>query len=182
MEQMKFIIVAIVIVFILLSQSTYSCANFNTWQYYATYTEVFENGLLVDTSLNLRPSENIILANNFQHHIVIGSTPTDNKLPLESAAKHHAITLLLINNGLKSIKSYRTIVNTDYADQVIMTYAGVVEFPIKTISYKCTKGNNIIEGVFEINFSPVAFPTMWPYLKIKNRFSVFTKNFIDLLY
>ena len=179
---MKFIIVAILIVFLISSQSTYSCVNFNTWQYYATYTEVFENGLLVDTNLNLRPSENIFLANNFQRHIVTGSATTDNKLPLESAAKHHAITLLLINNGLKSIKSYRTLVNTDYADKVTMTYDGVVEFPIKAISYKYTKGNNTIEGVFEINFSPVAFPTVWPYLKLKNRISVFGKKFIDILY
>jgi hypothetical protein len=179
---MKFIIVAFIIVLLISSQTTYGFANTDTWRSYAAYTEVFENGLLVKTNLELRSSEKNFLANNFQRYIVTGSSTTDNKLPLEAVAKHHAIMLLLINNGLKSIKSRRTIVNTDYSDKVTMTYVGVVEFPIKIISYKYTQGNNTLECVFEINFSPVAFPTAWPYLKLKNRVLGFVKNFIDILY
>ena len=164
------------------SQSSYCYANTDAWYCYATYTEISENGLLSETNLDLRPSKNIFLANDFQRYTVTGSTTTDNNLPLDSAAKHHAIIMLLVNNGLKSVKSYRTLVNTEYADKIILTYAGVVEFPIKTISYKYPAGNKTIEGVFEINFSPVAFPTAWPYLKLKNKVSDFIKNLTDLLY
>lgn len=179
--QMKLITAAIAIVFILATHSAHSCANPDTWQYYATYTEVFKNGLLVDTNLDLRPSDNIFLATNFQRYIITGSTTTDNKLPLESAAKHNAISSLLINNGLKHIKNHRNIVNTIYTDLTIMDYVGVVKFPIKIISYQCSTENNTIEAVFEIDFSPIAFPTTWPYLKLKKRTADFTKNIIDLL-
>ena len=136
--------------------------------YYARYQIRSENGMIVNSSLELIPASEEFRIEGFRRVRVSGTASGTNGIDAESSAIHDAVTKLLVASGLKSINSLRHMVHTDTAagngDVAILNYEGVVCFPVSIQSRKAGGGSSLYRIDAEIDFAPLAFPTRWSAL------------------
>lgn len=159
--------IGLLVLTLLLQPSTALC---ETSIYYARYQMRTENGMIVQSSLELIPAQEEFRIEGFQRFRVSGTARGSNEIDAESAAIHDAVTKLLVMSGLQSVNSLRRMVHTDAVsgngDVAVLNYEGVVCFPVSIESRKAGGGSNLYRIDAEIDFAPLAFPTRWSALYI----------------
>lgn len=143
--------------------------------YYIKYDIKSSKNRLVDDNLLMVPSKNDFRTEKFSQILisgVISADPGESNEATQQRIKENALKNILVNNGLKSVK-------TKDHDTVI-SYEGVIMTPLTLKKKTYLEDQN--EYVYEVrvDFCPIAFPDRWEKLKMKHRIKEMVNDFFQL--
>lgn len=102
---------------------------------------------------------------------VISATPGESIEPVEKRIKENALKNILVNHGLKSVKT------KDY--DTVVSYEGVVITPLTLKKSIYIEANNGYEYEAGVEFSPIAFPDRWESLNFKAKIKGMLDDFFQ---
>ncbi len=136
--------------------------------YYARFSIASRNGVIVESKLEMRPTDTEYRMDGFERIQAVGIADPSAGLDIASAAKHDAITRILTIHGLKSISATGWMLNALSDDRVQMNYEGVIRYPLRIVEERFEDG--LYRSDLEVDFSPLSFPDRWSYLAVKYQF------------
>ncbi|WP_300461146.1 hypothetical protein [Desulfobacula sp.] len=144
--------------------------------YYIRYDVKSSKNKIIDDNLLMVPAKNDFRAEKFSHFStagVISAARGESKAVIEKQIRENALKTVLVNQGLKSVK-------TKDHDTVI-SYEGLIMTPLNILKNTYDEGNNQYVYDVQIEFSPIAFPDNWKtlngYHNIKQVFDEFFQWF-----
>lgn len=143
--------------------------------YYIRYDVKSTINRIVDDNLLLIPSKNEFRAENFSLFTLTGTISAADRKPSvteENQIRDDALKKLLVQNGLKSLK-------TKDLDTVI-SYEGAIKMPFRIIKKAYIDNDSRLTYESQIEFSPIAFPDRWDYLGTKHKIKTLFQNFFEL--
>ena len=162
---------------ILMSPSPARAANLN---YYVRAEVMSANGIIVNTDLIMVPARKEFRTAKFQTIIVGGNAPTGSQPDCLTAARHNAIVILLMQNGLKSIYSRQYTHNSKLQTVVVMRYEGVVRQPLEILDSRYQPDGSGCSANWSMRYSPIAFPDQWRLLYLRHKFNDYSDAVISL--
>ncbi|MBF0226773.1 MAG: hypothetical protein HQK76_15070 [Desulfobacterales bacterium] len=165
----------IIIFFIISASLLIGCAGNqgynpqNDASYYVRYDMKSQGGIITELDFIMILSEDEFRAEEFTVFYEIGLSEENSKAPPESSALHHAITKILVDHGIKTVKNKKNLINFIYSDETILSYAGVIKAPFKIQKKGYLPDSERYKIEVEICFSPIAFPERWKWLYFKKR-------------
>jgi hypothetical protein len=140
--------------------------------YYIRYDVKSSKNRVIDDNLLMVPAKNDFRAEKFSQFSITGAisaAPGGPKVSIEKRIRENVVKTILVNQGLKSIK-------TKDHDTVI-SYEGRIMTPLNILKNTYDEKNNQYVYDVQIEFSPIAFPDKWKtlnrYHKIKQVFDEF---------
>ncbi len=147
--------------------------------YYARFDMKTVNGVVTRGNLLIVPAKGEYRATDFKVYRINGFSEPEPGVDPESAARHDAVSKLLIANGLKSVENRNTSLKTGAHDETVVSYEGVVRYPA-LIHEKGYTGRNRYAVDMEIQFSPISHPDQWGRLSLKHKLSKTMDNIISI--
>ncbi|MBF0101689.1 MAG: hypothetical protein HQK77_12355 [Desulfobacterales bacterium] len=148
--------------------------------YYVNYETTTMNGILIYSHLSMIPITEEYRAVDFKKYTTDGVSTSSSTMKPEISAVHNAIANLLIEQGLKSVKSKKSIVQQVINDQIQMSYQGVIQFPYDILHQKIDNEKETVNVSIMVWFSPIAFPDQWQKLFYRQKIKEHVKNVLDL--
>jgi hypothetical protein len=136
---------------------------------FVRYTETIRNGILTDAVLVFFPETFGEKDQDFKTYEVTGHADAFPRVPIESAAKHNAISRLLVTHGLKYLEGKQLLRDKNYSDTIIIIYEGFVTIPSVVKSYRYLDDGKTLEGVFNLIFCPAKRPGKSIFQHIRQR-------------
>ncbi|MFZ5573369.1 MAG: hypothetical protein ACOZF0_23445 [Thermodesulfobacteriota bacterium] len=143
--------------------------------YFGRFSMVSRNGMIVESQLELQPTETEYRMEGFQRIRAVGVAAPGAGQDITAAAGHDAVARILWARGLKSVSASGTLYNALADDRVRMNYEGVVRYPFRIVDKQFENG--VYRFDLEVEFAPLAFPDQWSYLGLKYR----TRQTLDWL-
>ncbi|MCD4718333.1 MAG: hypothetical protein K8S13_00530 [Desulfobacula sp.] len=143
--------------------------------YYIRYDVKSSSNRIIDDNLMMIPAKNDFRAEKFSQISatgVISAAPGESKISVEKRIRDDSLKTILVNNGLKSVK-------TKDVDTVI-SYEGVIITPLNILKNTYNEEKSIFLYEVQIEFSPIAFPDKWETLNIKHRVKAIFHDFFQL--
>lgn len=137
--------------------------------YYTRFEVALQDGVVVESRLEMIPVQNEFRTIRFQKVRVTGYADGNATPDAMSAARHDAIQKVLTTYGLKSVSSRAQTINTVSRDVVLMSYEGVVRYPFQEIRNTYLEDESLVQVDMAIAFTPLAFPTEWRFLLWRHR-------------
>ena len=103
---------------------------------------------------------------------VISAAPKDLKVSIEERIRHNALKTILVDFGLKSVK-------TKDHDTVI-SYEGLITTPLNILKHTYDEKQNQYRYEVQIEFSPIAFPDRWKMNHMKHKIKQVMDDFFQL--
>jgi len=152
-----------------------ACAYEGIETYYVRYDVKSSKNKIVDDALLMVPAEKEFRAENFSQISttgVISAAPGESKLSVEKRIRDSSLKNILVNKGLKSIKT------KDY--DTVISYEGVFIAPLNILknTYNEKQGNYFY--AVQVEFSPIAFPDRWETLNMKYKIKEIFHDFFQL--
>ncbi len=144
--------------------------------YYVRYDIKSSANTIIDDNLLMVPAKKEFRAENFSFIRTSGAVSAisgNQKYSVDEQIKKHALSSLLVTNGLKSVKT------RDY--DTVISYEGVFISPLKIIKKNYNSKQNIYEYDVQVEFSPITFPDKWETLKLKHKIKTIFHDFFKLL-
>jgi len=143
--------------------------------YYIKYDIKSSKNKLVDDNLLMVPSKNDFRAEKFSQILisgVISAEPGESNESSQQRIKANALKNILVNNGLKSVKTKD--------NDTVISYEGVIMTPLTLKKNTYLEERN--EYVYEVrvDFCPIAFPDRWEKLNMKHRIKGMVYDFFQL--
>ena len=143
--------------------------------FYIRYDIKSSYNKIIDDNLMMIPAKNDFRAEKFSQILttgVISATPGESKISVKERIKNNSLKTILINNGLKSVKT------KDY--DTVISYEGVIITPFNILktTYNEKQDNYFYEA--QVEFSPIAFPDKWDTLNIKHKIKEMFHDFFQL--
>lgn len=143
--------------------------------YYIRYDVKSSKNRIIDDKLLMVPSKNDFRAEKFSQISttgVISSAPGESNISIDKRIRANSLKTILVNNGLKSVKT------RDY--DTVISYEGVVITPLNILKNTCDNEQNSCFYEVQVEFSPIAFPDKWETLNMKNRIKKIFYDFFQL--
>ena len=102
---------------------------------------------------------------------VISAAPGESDESLQKRIKENALKNILVNNGLKSIKT------KDY--DTVVSHEGVIITPLTIIKNIYAEDQNGYMYEVGVEFSPIAFPDRWEALDLKYKIKELLNDFFQ---
>lgn len=154
-----------------------SLAAENGYDSYMIYVEtVVSEGRTTDSGLVMIPVDNEYRLAGFRRLKSEGSAPAISISALQDAV-NDALARIVVEKGLKSVKSSQEVVDGRYYDITRMRHEGVIKYPYSVKEIKSETPDRIRVEV-EADFSPVSMPSEWGWQGFKKSVS---KSFSDVL-
>jgi hypothetical protein len=143
--------------------------------YYIKYDIKSSKNKVVGDNLLMIPSKNDFRMEKFSRISisgVISAAPGESNESTQQRIKENALKNILINNGLKSVKT------KDY--DTVISYEGVIKTPLtlKKNTYLEEQNEYVYEAM--VDFCPIAFPDKWETLNMKHRIKEMVYDFFQL--
>ena len=126
-------------------------------------------------NLIMVPSKNDFRAEKFSQVSVSGvisATPGESNESTQKRIKENALKTILLNNGLKSVKT------KDY--DTVVSYEGVIITPLTLRKNTYLEERSEYMYEVKIDFCPIAFPDRWETLNMKHRIKEMAYDFFQL--
>ena len=143
--------------------------------YYIKYDVKSSKNAVVDDNLLMVPSKNDFRAEKFSQISVSGvisASPGEPNETTQKRIKENALKNILVNNGLKSIKT------KDY--DTVISYEGVIMTPLTLIKNTYNEAQNGYMYEVRVDFCPLAFPDRWETLSMKHKLKSMVYDFFQL--
>ena len=147
--------------------------------YYVRVDEKTSNGIIIKTNLLMIPANEEYRINGFKKITIRGNSDFNTTLDKKSAAEHNALCNLLINHGLKSVESKKTLINRNSHYEIVVSYEGVVVLPFNIIGQKYLDDGETYEIEMELKFAPITSPDNWSDLHFKNKIKNLIESFFS---
>lgn len=128
-----------------------------------------------DENLIMTPVNNDFRAEKFSQVSVSGvisAAPGESNESVQKRVKENALKNILLNNGLKSVKT------KDY--DTVISYEGVIITPLTFRKNLYIEEQNGYSYEVRVEFSPIAFPDRWEALNLKNKIKEIVNDFLHL--
>lgn len=125
-------------------------------------------------NLIMVPADNDFRAEKFSRISisgVISAAPGESNESVQKRIKENALKNILVNNGLKSIKT------KDY--DTVVSYEGVIITPLTLIKNIYVEDRNGYMYEVRVEFSPIAFPDRWEALNLKHKIKEIVNDFFQ---
>lgn len=146
--------------------------------YYARFDIKSVSGVVTASKLLVVPSAEEFRAEAFRRLAASGRSEGDKDAL--AAARHNALTHLLIDHGLKSVDTKRTTLNMSTHDEIVISYEGVLRLPLNVLKHGYVEGGKAYAVEMEVLFSPLAAPDRWALLSIRSRFSRVFRSIVSV--
>jgi len=153
--------------------ATYPDEGINT--YYIKYDIKSSKNTIVNDNLLMVPSKNDFRAEKFSQISVSGvisAAPGESNESAQKRIKENALKNILLNNGLKSVKT------KDY--DTVISYEGVMMTPLTLVKNTYVKEQNGYLYEVRVEFSPIAFPDRWETLNMRHKIKELVYDFFQL--
>ncbi len=144
-------------------------------RYYIKYDIKSSKNIVMNDNLLMIPAKNDFRAEKFSRISVSGVLSAALGESNESAQKRikeNALKHILLNNGLKSVKT------KDY--DTVVSYEGMIITPLTLIKNTYNEERNGYLYEVRVEFSPIAFPDRWETLNMKYKIKEFFYDFFQL--
>ena len=148
--------------------------------YYLRSDVKTENGIIIEANLLMVPADTDFRKKKYIRFVASGKADINARPDPVSAAKHDALNKLVIANGVKSIKSASTSVNSIQHEESILSYEGFIKSPYAVSHQGYTDNGSKYALEIEVWFSPVAYPSEWSFYYFKKKLSDITRNVISV--
>lgn len=137
----------------------------------------------IKSSANKIQNENLIMApaqNDFRAEKfsripvsgVISAAPGESNESTQKRIRENALKNILLNNGLKSVKT------KDY--DTVVSYEGVIITPLTLVKNIYVEERNGYMYEIGVEFSPIAFPDRWETLNMRHKIKELFYDFFQL--
>jgi hypothetical protein len=153
--------------------ATYPDEGMNT--YYIKYDIKSSKNRLVDDNLLMVPSKNDFRTEKFSQILisgVISADPGESNEATQQRIKENALKNILVNNGLKSVKTKD--------NDTVISYEGVIMTPLTLKKNTYLEERNEYAYEVRVDFCPIAFPDRWEKLNMKHRIKEMVNDFFQL--
>lgn len=150
--------------FILLSSSASTKAQEGIGTYYIRYDVKSSKNKIADDNLLMIPSKNDFRAVSFSQIFSAGfisTAPDGSGVSVETRIRENALKTILVNHGLKSLKT------KDY--DTVVSYEGVIITPLIIHKKTYNEEQNKCFYNVEAEFSPIAFPDKWETMNMTHK-------------
>ncbi len=157
----------------ILIPATYPDEGINT--YYIKYDIKSSKNTIVSDNLLMVPSKNDFRAEKFSRISVSGvisAAPGESDESAQKRIKENALKNILLNNGLKSVKT------KDY--DTVISYEGVVMTPLTLVKNTYVEEQSGYMYEVRVDFCPIAFPDRWETLNLKYKIKEIVYDFFQL--
>lgn len=144
-------------------------------RYYVKYDIKSSKNVIIDDNLLMTPAKNDFRAEKFSRISssgVISAAPGESNESAHKRIKENVLKHILMNNGLKSVKT------KDY--DTVVSYEGVIITPLTLIKNTYVQEQNGYMYEVEVEFSPIAFPDRWEALNLKHKMKELVYDFFQL--
>jgi len=167
------LLLAPLIIFITLSITLHASEGIKT--YYIRYDVKSSKNKIVDDNLMMIPAKNEFRAEKFSQIPTTGAisaTLGESKVSVEKRIRNSSLKAILVNNGLKSIKT------KDF--DTVISYEGVIITPLNITKNSYNEEQNSYFYEVMVEFSPIAFPDRWGTLNIRYKIKEIFYDFFQL--
>lgn len=139
--------------------------------YYIRLDQKSRNGTYETDSMTMIPADEDYRRLSFRTFVIKGRINAASKTDPLTAAKHDAFEMLLLKEGIKSIrnKSQKDMDNT-YEESVI-SYEGYIRTPYRILTQGYSKDGTLFNIDMEVDFAPISYPSEWSFRYIRKKFS-----------
>ncbi len=137
--------------------------------YLVSVETVVSEGMTTDSGLVMVPAANEYRIEGFTRTKSEGSASSASESALQDAV-HDALSRLVVEKGLKSVKSSQELVNGRFYDVTKMRHEGIIKYPYTVKKGKTEKAGEIHVEI-EVDFSPVSMPSEWGWQRFKKTVS-----------
>lgn len=169
----------VLLVVIILVSSLARAAGGHTQLFLARYEIKITDGAIVDTRLIMVPVNTEYRMRGFELLETSGRSAFNSEVGTQSAAQHNALSSLLVKHGLRSVRSRTDLANVTAHDEITLCYEGVLRRPFKLIHQGYLEDRATFNIEMQVWFSPLAFPSEWPYLYKKRMLLDKLQDFIS---
>ncbi len=131
---------------------------------------------IINDNLLMVPANKDFRTEKFSHFSTTGAisaAPGESKITIDRQIRDNALKTILMNHGLKSIKT------KDH--DTVASYEGIIITPVNIIQKTYNERQNNYFYKARIEFSPIAFPDKWKSLNMKYKLKELFYDFLQLL-
>lgn len=172
---LPYMLVPVQIIFLITPVSTIH-AEEGIGTYYIRYDVKSSKNRIINDNLLMVPATNDFRAEKFSRISttgVISAAPGGSKTSIETRIRDNALKAILINKGLKSVKT------KDY--DTVISYEGIIIPPLNILKNTYHEDQNQYVYDVQIEFCPIAFPDKWETLNMKCNIKQIIYDFFQLL-
>lgn len=150
-------------------------ANEGIQTYYIRYDVKSSGNKIIEDNLLMVPAKNEFRAEKFSQFYttgVISAAPAGPGESIEQRIRNNALKAILVNNGLKSVKTKDT--------DTVISYEGVITTPLNILKNTYHQGQDNYVYEVQVEFSPMAFPDEWETLGVKDKIKGLFHDFFQL--
>ncbi len=142
--------------------------------YYIKHDVKSSKNVVIVDNLLMVPAKNDFRAEKFSQITisgVISAAPGESSESLQKRIKENALKNILLNYGLKSVKT------KDY--DTVISYEGVIITPLTLIKNTYLEDQSGYIYEVRVEFSPISFPDRWEALSLKYKIKEIVNEFFQ---
>lgn len=131
--------------------------------YYVRLDQKIINGTYQTEALTMVPAHGDYRCRAFKTQRITGRVTAESKPDPLSDAKHDAISRLLLQNGVKSVRSTASKDTQNTYEENVVSYEGYIKTPYTIIAQDYSSDNTVFSADIEVDFAPMAYPPEWSF-------------------